>query len=71
MPPSRVFLLSFLIMFACMNYVKSFKLWKARTCLGNDHNQWHPAEAALFCIRAISNYVSTVEAEVMPKVKHF
>ncbi|KAJ6882128.1 transportin MOS14-like [Populus alba x Populus x berolinensis] len=44
------------------------KLVEARTCLGNDHNQWHPAEAALFCIRAISNYVSTVEAEVMPKI---
>lgn len=47
-----------------------FVWWKARTCLGNGHNQWHPAEAALFCIRAISNYVSTVEAEVMPKVIH-
>ncbi|XP_061953802.1 transportin MOS14-like [Populus nigra] len=44
------------------------KLYEARTCLGNGHNQWHPAEAALFCIRAISNYVSTVEAEVMPKI---
>ncbi|XP_011028670.1 PREDICTED: transportin-3-like [Populus euphratica] len=44
------------------------KLYEAQTCLGNGHNQWHPAEAALFCIRAISNYVSTVEAEVMPKI---
>ncbi|KAJ6970394.1 transportin MOS14-like [Populus alba x Populus x berolinensis] len=44
------------------------KLYEARTCLGNGHNQWHPAEAALFCIRAISNYVSAVEAEVMPKI---
>ncbi|KAF4349554.1 hypothetical protein F8388_012242 [Cannabis sativa] len=33
-----------------------------------EHSEWRPAEAALFCIRAISNYVSVVEAEVMPQV---
>ncbi|KAG4932733.1 hypothetical protein JHK87_046735 [Glycine soja] len=33
----------------------------------NEHKEWCPAEAALFCIRAISNYVSVVEAEVMPQ----
>ncbi|KDO69840.1 hypothetical protein CISIN_1g002041mg [Citrus sinensis] len=37
-------------------------------CCGNKHNEWRPAEAALFCIRAISTYVSVVEAEVMPQV---
>ncbi|KAL1371580.1 transportin MOS14 [Arachis hypogaea] len=34
----------------------------------NEHKDWRPAEAALFCIRAISNYVSVVEAEVMPQI---
>ncbi|KAG5153695.1 hypothetical protein JHK82_011664 [Glycine max] len=34
----------------------------------NEHKEWRPAEAALFCIRAISNYVSVVEAEVMPQI---
>ncbi|KAL2961479.1 hypothetical protein AAZX31_17G092200 [Glycine max] len=34
----------------------------------NEHKEWCPAEAALFCIRAISNYVSVVEAEVMPQI---
>ncbi|KAG5230070.1 transportin [Salix suchowensis] len=43
-------------------------LTKPCPALENGHNQWHPAEAALFCIRAISNNVSTVEAEVMPKI---
>ncbi|KAJ4851378.1 Transportin mos14 [Turnera subulata] len=44
------------------------KLAEAKSCWGNGHSEWRPAEAALFCIRAISNYVSEVEAEVMPKI---
>ncbi|GMN45765.1 hypothetical protein TIFTF001_014956 [Ficus carica] len=34
----------------------------------DEHSEWRPAEAALFCIRAISSYVSVVESEVMPQV---
>ncbi|OIW00111.1 hypothetical protein TanjilG_29101 [Lupinus angustifolius] len=34
----------------------------------NEQKEWRPAEAALFCIRAISHYVSVVEAEVMPQI---
>ncbi|KAK2355665.1 Transportin mos14 [Trifolium repens] len=34
----------------------------------NEQKEWRPAEAALFCIRAISSYVSVVEAEVMPQI---
>ncbi|KAK9116972.1 hypothetical protein Sjap_015919 [Stephania japonica] len=30
--------------------------------------EWRPAEAALYCMRAISSYVPLVEAEVMPQV---
>lgn len=37
-------------------------------CCGNNYSEWRPTEAVLFCIRAISNYVSVVEAEVMPQV---
>ncbi|XP_021292481.1 transportin MOS14 [Herrania umbratica] len=44
------------------------KLVEAISCCGNEHSEWRPAEAALFCIRAISNYVSVVEANVMPQV---
>ncbi|QCD80913.1 transportin MOS14 [Vigna unguiculata] len=45
------------------------KLLQAVSGHGNDeHKEWRPAEAALFCIRAISNYVSVVEAEVMPQI---
>ncbi|KAJ7945933.1 putative Transportin [Quillaja saponaria] len=45
------------------------KLLEAVASRGNDENsEWRPAEAALFCIRAISNYVSVVEAEVMPLI---
>ncbi|KAG2675749.1 hypothetical protein I3843_12G021500 [Carya illinoinensis] len=45
------------------------KLVEAVSCCGNgEKNEWRPAEAALFCIQAISNYVSIVEAEVMPQV---
>ncbi|XP_040986792.1 transportin MOS14-like isoform X2 [Juglans microcarpa x Juglans regia] len=48
------------------------KLVEAVACCGNgESDEWHPAEAALFCIRAISNYVSVVEAEVMPQVMSF
>lgn len=41
---------------------------KAVSSCGNEQSEWRPAEAALFCIRAISNYVSVVEANVMPQV---
>ncbi|XWS37410.1 hypothetical protein CRYUN_Cryun19dG0040500 [Craigia yunnanensis] len=44
------------------------KLVEAVSCCGNEQSEWRPAEAALFCIRAISNYVSVVEANVMPQV---
>jgi hypothetical protein len=44
-------------------------VFKAVAGCGNGENsEWRPVEAALFCIRAISNYVSVVEAEVMPQV---
>lgn len=42
---------------------------QAVTSCGNDQSsEWRPAEAALYCIRAIADYVSSVEAEVMPQV---
>ncbi|KAJ8753575.1 hypothetical protein K2173_022816 [Erythroxylum novogranatense] len=44
------------------------KLAEAQAFWGNGCNEWRPAEAALFCIRAISSYVSVAEAEVMPKI---
>ncbi|TQD88922.1 hypothetical protein C1H46_025514 [Malus baccata] len=44
------------------------KLDEAAACCHNEQSEWRPAEAALFGIRAISSYVSAVEAEVMPKV---
>ncbi|XP_010546049.1 PREDICTED: transportin MOS14 isoform X2 [Tarenaya hassleriana] len=44
------------------------KLLEANAQSGNEFSEWHPAEAILFCIWAISNYVSVVEAEVMPQV---
>ncbi|CAK9184734.1 unnamed protein product [Ilex paraguariensis] len=34
----------------------------------DERSEWRPAEAALYCIRAISDYVSVVEAEIMPQV---
>ncbi|XVF54216.1 hypothetical protein PTKIN_Ptkin05aG0162600 [Pterospermum kingtungense] len=44
------------------------KLVEAVLCCGNQQSEWRPAEGALFCIRAISNYVSVVEENVMPQV---
>ncbi|KAA3458379.1 transportin-3 isoform X1 [Gossypium australe] len=44
------------------------KLVEAVSSCRNEQSEWRPAEAALFCIRAISNYVSVVEANVMPQV---
>ncbi|XP_038687889.1 transportin MOS14-like isoform X2 [Tripterygium wilfordii] len=44
------------------------KLVEVVSLCENEHGEWRPAEAALFCIRAISSYVSIVEAEVMPQV---
>ncbi|GLU12266.1 hypothetical protein SLE2022_289610 [Rubroshorea leprosula] len=44
------------------------KLGEALAHCRNECIEWRPAEAALFCIRAISHYVSSVEVEVMPQV---
>ncbi|MBA0703827.1 hypothetical protein Golax_016124 [Gossypium laxum] len=44
------------------------KLVEAVSSCRNEQSEWRPAEAALFCIRAISNYVSVGEANVMPQV---
>ncbi|CAI9773755.1 unnamed protein product [Fraxinus pennsylvanica] len=45
------------------------KLVEAVRCFGNnEHADWRPAEAALYGMRAISDYVSVVEGEVMPQV---
>ncbi|KAG8388644.1 hypothetical protein BUALT_Bualt02G0146800 [Buddleja alternifolia] len=38
------------------------------TCGNNQHTDWRPAEAALYSIRAISDYVSITEGEVMPQI---
>lgn len=46
----------------------SFVQSKAQACWANGQSEWRPAEAALFCIRAVSNHVSVAEAEAMPKV---
>ncbi|KAH7865379.1 hypothetical protein Vadar_005817 [Vaccinium darrowii] len=35
-----------------------------------EHSNWRSAEAALYCIRAISDYISVTEAEVMPQVMY-
>ncbi|RVX18662.1 Transportin MOS14 [Vitis vinifera] len=56
---------------SCLRYWKELKLGEmdaVASCGNEEHNEWRPAEAALYCIRAISNYVSVVEAEVMPQV---
>ncbi|XP_054805645.1 transportin MOS14 isoform X2 [Prosopis cineraria] len=45
------------------------KLLEAVSGHSNDERkEWRPAEATLFCIRAVSNYVSVVESEVMPQI---
>lgn len=45
------------------------KLIQAVSSCGNGQsNEWCSAEAALYCIRAIADYVPSVEAEVMPQV---
>ncbi|CAL5372505.1 unnamed protein product [Camellia sinensis] len=45
------------------------KLVEAVGSCGNDgHSDWRPVEAALYCIRAISDYVSVTQAEVMPQL---
>ena len=52
-----------------LQYIHYLLYFKAIAGCGNGENsEWRPVEAALFCIRAISNYVSVVEAEVMPQV---
>ncbi|KAI3833657.1 hypothetical protein MKX03_022435 [Papaver bracteatum] len=40
----------------------------AHSCRSDETWDWRPSEASLYCIRAISSYVSVVEAEVMPQV---
>ncbi|XP_077219523.1 ARM repeat superfamily protein isoform X2 [Tasmannia lanceolata] len=37
-------------------------------CRSDETCEWRSAEAALYCIRAIANSVSIIEAEVMPQV---
>ncbi|KAK4427207.1 Transportin MOS14 [Sesamum alatum] len=37
-------------------------------CGHSQHTDWRPAEAALYSIRAISDYVSNTEGEVMPQI---
>ncbi|XP_057780714.1 transportin MOS14 isoform X1 [Salvia miltiorrhiza] len=39
-----------------------------RNCGQGQHTDWRPAEAALYSIRAISDYVSNTEGEVMPQI---
>lgn len=42
---------------------------QALSCCGKDNcTDWRPPEAALYCIRAISDFVPPVEAEIMPQV---
>ncbi|RZC80045.1 hypothetical protein C5167_042621 [Papaver somniferum] len=38
------------------------------SCRSDETWDWRPSEASLYCIRAISSYISVVEAEVMPQV---
>lgn len=40
----------------------------AASCVNDQSSEWRPAEAALYCIRAVADYVSSVEAEVLPQV---
>lgn len=40
----------------------------ATSCVNDQSSEWRPAEAALYCIRAVADYVSSVEAEVLPQV---
>ncbi|XP_021733725.1 transportin MOS14-like [Chenopodium quinoa] len=40
----------------------------ATSCINDQSSEWRPAEAALYCIRAVADYVPSVEAEVMPQV---
>jgi transportin-3 len=37
-------------------------------CQNDERSDWRPAEAALYCIRAISDQVSSTEPEVMPQI---
>ncbi|XP_074284647.1 transportin MOS14-like [Silene latifolia] len=49
--------------------ILSMKLAQAVTSCGNNQSSdWRPAEAALYCIRAIAESVSSMETEVMPQV---
>ncbi|KAL8141960.1 hypothetical protein V2J09_014992 [Rumex salicifolius] len=40
----------------------------ASRCGNNEQCEWRPVEAALYCIRAISEHVSVYEADIMPQV---
>ena len=55
-------------MFEVLGSLTFVKYTQANAQTGNNFQEWRPAEAILFCIWAISNYVSVVEAEVMPQV---
>ncbi|KAL3655332.1 Transportin mos14 [Castilleja foliolosa] len=45
------------------------KLYEAVSNCGNsEHADWRPVEAALYSIRAISDYVSTSDGDVMPQI---
>lgn len=65
LPPKRYILY---IIWGCNIFDVCEICTQANAQPGNGFQEWRPAEAILFCIWAISNYVSVVEAEVMPQV---
>lgn len=64
--PPNTYIMYIIWSFNIFDVCEIFTQANAQT--GNDFQDWSPAEAILFCIWAISNYVSVVEAEVMPQV---
>ncbi|KAI5672076.1 hypothetical protein M9H77_12440 [Catharanthus roseus] len=49
------------------NIVEKIEM-KALSCCGKDNcTDWHPPEAALYCIHAISDFVPPIEVEIMPQ----
>ncbi|KAL3618005.1 hypothetical protein CASFOL_038326 [Castilleja foliolosa] len=44
------------------------KLFEATNCGHSEHADWRPVEAALYSIRAISDYVSTSDGDMMPQI---
>ncbi|THF95546.1 hypothetical protein TEA_016239 [Camellia sinensis var. sinensis] len=59
---------SFIVRIEAEHRVVSAKEEAVGSCGNDEHSNWRPAEAALYCIRAVSDYVSVTEAEVMPQV---